>query len=77
MPRFGYTLASLLRHTIPGLSETKRTKPYMSRLLLVITAAIAFTASAFAQAKTWQIDPNHSAARFSVHLNHTQPIAHA
>jgi polyisoprenoid-binding protein YceI len=38
----------------------------MSRLLLVITAAIAFTASAFAQAKTWQIDPNHSAAQFSV-----------
>ena len=38
----------------------------MSRLLLIITAAIAFTASAFAQAKTWQIDPNHSAAQFSV-----------
>ena len=38
----------------------------MSRLLLVITAAIAFTASAFAQAKTWQIDPNHSSAQFSV-----------
>jgi polyisoprenoid-binding protein YceI len=38
----------------------------MSRLMLVITAAIAFTASAFAQAKTWQIDPNHSAAQFSV-----------
>src|SRR5271157_3367474 len=38
----------------------------MSRLLLIITAAIAFTSSAFAQAKTWQIDPNHSAAQFSV-----------
>ena len=38
----------------------------MSRLLLVITAAIAFTASAFAQAKTWQIDPNHTSAQFSV-----------
>jgi polyisoprenoid-binding protein YceI len=38
----------------------------MSRLLLVITAAIALSASAFAQAKTWQIDPNHSAAQFSV-----------
>jgi len=41
-------------------------KVYMSRLLLVITAAIALSASAFAQAKTWQIDPNHSAAQFSV-----------
>ncbi len=38
----------------------------MSRLLLVITAAIAFTTSAFAQAKTWQIDPNHTSAQFSV-----------
>ncbi len=38
----------------------------MSRYLLVITAAIAFTTSAFAQAKTWQIDPNHSTAQFSV-----------
>jgi polyisoprenoid-binding protein YceI len=38
----------------------------MSRVLLVITAAIALSASAFAQAKTWQIDPNHSAAQFSV-----------
>jgi polyisoprenoid-binding protein YceI len=38
----------------------------MSRYLLVITAAIAFTASALAQAKTWKIDPNHTAAQFSV-----------
>jgi polyisoprenoid-binding protein YceI len=38
----------------------------MSRLLLVITAAIALSTSAFAQAKTWKIDPNHSAAQFSV-----------
>src|SRR5271167_2754132 len=38
----------------------------MSRLLLLITTAIAFSASAFAQAKTWKIDPNHSAAQFSV-----------
>ena len=38
----------------------------MSRFLLVITAAIAFTASAFAQAKAWKIDPNHSSAQFSV-----------
>lgn len=38
----------------------------MSRVLLVIAAALAFTVSAFAQAKTWQIDPNHTAAQFSV-----------
>ncbi len=38
----------------------------MSRLVLIITAAIALSASAFAQAKIWIIDPNHSAAQFSV-----------
>jgi polyisoprenoid-binding protein YceI len=38
----------------------------MSRFLLVVTAAIAFTASALAQAETWKIDPNHTAAQFSV-----------
>jgi len=38
----------------------------MLRLFLVITAALAFTASAFAQAKMWKIDPNHTAAQFSV-----------
>ena len=38
----------------------------MPRYLPVITAAIALSLSAFGQAKTWQIDPNHSAAQFSV-----------
>ena len=38
----------------------------MSRLVLVLTAALALTASAAAQATTWQIDPNHTAAQFSV-----------
>src|SRR5271169_5680431 len=38
----------------------------MSRLLLTIAAAIALSASAFAQVTTWKIDPNHSAAQFSV-----------
>jgi len=38
----------------------------MPRYLLVITAAIALSVSAFGQARTWQIDPNHSAAQFSV-----------
>ena len=38
----------------------------MSRLLLILTAALALTASAAAQATTWQIDPNHTAAQFSV-----------
>ena len=38
----------------------------MSRCLLILTAALALTASAFAQAATWNIDPNHTAAQFSV-----------
>jgi len=49
-----------------GCEKSMKGKTYMSRLLLVITAAIALSASAFAQAKAWQIDPNHSAAQFSV-----------
>jgi polyisoprenoid-binding protein YceI len=36
------------------------------RHLLVIAAALTFAASALGQAKTWQIDPNHTAAQFSV-----------
>ena len=38
----------------------------MSRLLLILTATLALAASAVAQATTWQIDPNHTAAQFSV-----------
>ncbi|MGB7552965.1 MAG: YceI family protein [Candidatus Korobacteraceae bacterium] len=38
----------------------------MSRLLLILTATLALAASAAAQTATWQIDPNHSAAQFSV-----------
>lgn len=38
----------------------------MSRVLLVITVALALSASAFAQVTAWKIDPNHSAAQFSV-----------
>jgi polyisoprenoid-binding protein YceI len=38
----------------------------MSRLGLIIFIAVAFVASAAAQAGSWQIDPNHSAAQFSV-----------
>ncbi len=38
----------------------------MSRLLLALTATFAFVISAAAQATTWQIDPNHTAAQFSV-----------
>jgi polyisoprenoid-binding protein YceI len=38
----------------------------MSRLGLIVIAAFAMAASAAAQAGTWQIDPNHSAAQFSV-----------
>ena len=43
-----------------------RKTAHISRYLSVITAAIAFAVSAFGQAQTWQIDPNHSAAQFSV-----------
>lgn len=38
----------------------------MSRFLFVFVTALAMTAAASAQAGTWQIDPNHSAAQFSV-----------
>jgi polyisoprenoid-binding protein YceI len=38
----------------------------MSRFLLILGAAGALTASAFAQNNTWKIDPNHTAAQFSV-----------
>jgi polyisoprenoid-binding protein YceI len=38
----------------------------MSRFLLVLITALAMVAAASAQSGTWQIDPNHSAAQFSV-----------
>ena len=38
----------------------------MHRLVLTLVAAAAMTTAAAAQAGTWQIDPNHSAAQFSV-----------
>jgi polyisoprenoid-binding protein YceI len=38
----------------------------MSRLLLILTAILALAASAAGQATNWQIDPNHTAAQFSV-----------
>ena len=38
----------------------------MSRFVLVVLTALAMAATAAAQAGTWQIDPNHSAAQFSV-----------
>ncbi len=38
----------------------------MSRLLLILTATLALAASAAAQTGTWTIDPNHTAAQFSV-----------
>jgi polyisoprenoid-binding protein YceI len=38
----------------------------MSRLFLTLIAALAMAATAAAQAGTWQIDPNHSSAQFSV-----------
>ena len=38
----------------------------MSRVALGIVAAVTMAVSAAAQAGTWKIDPNHSAAQFSV-----------
>jgi polyisoprenoid-binding protein YceI len=38
----------------------------MSRLALILVMSLAMAASAAAQAANWQIDPNHSAAQFSV-----------
>lgn len=38
----------------------------MSRLTFILVTIIALTAAAAAQAGTWQIDPNHSSAQFSV-----------
>ncbi len=38
----------------------------MTRVALIVLIAVCMVASAAAQAGTWQIDPNHSAAQFSV-----------
>src|ERR1700730_4000651 len=38
----------------------------MSRLVFTLITALAMAATAAAQAGTWQIDPNHTAAQFSV-----------
>jgi polyisoprenoid-binding protein YceI len=38
----------------------------MSRLVFILVTALAMAATATAQTATWQIDPNHSAAQFSV-----------
>jgi len=38
----------------------------MSRLVFIVVTALALSAAAMAQAGTWQIDPNHSSAQFSV-----------
>jgi polyisoprenoid-binding protein YceI len=38
----------------------------MSRIALLLVAALGLAASAASQAGSWQIDPNHSSAQFSV-----------
>jgi polyisoprenoid-binding protein YceI len=38
----------------------------MSRVVFLLSVLLAMAAAAAAQAGTWQIDPNHSAAQFSV-----------
>src|SRR5271165_7716 len=39
----------------------------MTRILTVLCALTMLAASAFAEVQTWNIDPNHTAAQFSVH----------
>jgi len=41
-------------------------RPTMSRSIFTLIAPLVLVAAAAAQAGTWQIDPNHSAAQFSV-----------
>jgi polyisoprenoid-binding protein YceI len=41
-------------------------RPTMSRSILTFIATLVLVATAAAQAGTWQIDPNHTAAQFSV-----------
>ena len=38
----------------------------MTRIVLTLVTALAMAATAAAQAGTWQIDPNHTAAQFAV-----------
>jgi polyisoprenoid-binding protein YceI len=38
----------------------------MSRVLAYLSAVVILAASAIAEVQTWQIDPNHTAAQFSV-----------
>ena len=38
----------------------------MSRFVVTLVAVLSLSAAALAQAGTWQIDPNHTAAQFSV-----------
>ena len=40
--------------------------PILSRSILTLIATLVLVAAAAAQAGTWQIDPNHTAAQFSV-----------
>jgi polyisoprenoid-binding protein YceI len=43
-----------------------RSKNFMNRKLLICGTVFLFVACGFAQVETWKIDPNHSAAQFSV-----------
>src|SRR5215813_1150312 len=48
------------------MNFTSRRSLSMSRLALTIVAVLAISSLAAAQAGTWQLDPNHSSAQFSV-----------
>ena len=50
------------RRNQKGLPSTMTSK----RFSLLLTAALLLTASALAQVQSWKIDPNHTAAQFSV-----------
>jgi polyisoprenoid-binding protein YceI len=48
------------------LNYRLKENPSMFRLVLVLVTGLAMSAVAVAQSGTWQIDPNHSSAQFSV-----------
>src|SRR6202034_3467372 len=51
--------------SIAKLNSSQRSRDLLRMVFLLVTT-LAMAATARAQAGTWQIDPNHSAAQFSV-----------
>src|ERR1019366_2925601 len=52
--------------SITELNQSQRRTRNMLRLMFIFVTAVAMATTAAAQAGTWQIDPNHTAAQFSV-----------